>query len=294
MDIPKALLTKTQRFFYKATSYSLAPAILSPFAFGYIGIPGDIQIMIRRLVIPESQRAKALEIFSLEQWFLGLFIIAVVTMLWGTFGLGYRHYLLKRIIALTDKENFELKQRLNSNTVDYYEFFSRFIFNSYYSALQLTSNERISLYRLDMDHFLCVGRYSDNEIYKQKPSRLYPKNQGCISRAWQIGSSQHVSKFCPESEIDQWVAEHVSDFGFEESTLREMTMKSRSLKCIRIQDANNNNIAVIAFESVNQDGLPIGKIERKMNERERKSLCHLLEALESHIPSLQNASSEGF
>ena len=51
----------------------------------------------------------------------------------------------------------------------------------------------------------------------------------------------------------------------------------------------------IHMSNLSKTGLKFEKIKRVIQvAREQKNLCHLLESLENHMPSLESAHSEGF
>lgn len=289
-----------KRLWFKFLSFSLIPSIYSIIAFGYIGIPTDIQEMVRRQLAPNI-RAKLIEFWTLDEWFTALFISALVCAIWSGLGSYATRSLLKKAYHRINSENEQLledvqqlQEKNESNAINCYELFSRYIFNNYFSKFELTSNERISLYKMDMDLFLCVGRYSDNEWYKTRPNRLYPRNAGCIEKIWQTGYFQDVNPHDPETDLVSWKQYNIDNFSLDSETLDRIKMKSRALQGFRIQNSQMQTVAVLVFESINANGLKLSRIQNAMTPREKQNLCHLLESLESHMPSLEMASSEGF
>ncbi|KAA1205793.1 hypothetical protein F0Q16_17700 [Vibrio cholerae] len=293
MEIALNGLSLPKRWGYKFLSWGLIPGIYSIITFGYIGIPTNIQEMIRHQ-IPVGLRSYLLNIFSIDQWFTGLFITAFIGAIWGSLGNYTTSSLLKRTYRRILAENELLEQKNSSNAINCYELFSRYIYNNYFSKFALSPNERISLYKMDMELFLCVGRHSDNELFKIRPSRLYPRNVGCIEKIWQTGYFQVVIPHDPSKELSKWKEYNIEEFGLDDSTLDNMKMKSRSLQGFRIQNSQLKTVAVLVFESVNPDGLKFTKIRAAMTAREQQNLCHLLESLDSHMPSLEAACLEGF
>ncbi|EJL6998901.1 hypothetical protein NMT47_000042 [Vibrio cholerae] len=303
MDLALKGMPTWKRRTYKVLSWSLGPTIYSFATFGYIGIPTNIQEMIRHQ-LPLEFRSYLLSHFTIEQWFTFLFFSAVACVLWGSLGGYLKGSLLKKANKRISDENTKLAEeneqliaQNDSNSINCYQFFSRYIYNNYYSKFKLTANERISLYKLDMEMFSCVGRYSDNEVYKTKPNRFYPRNIGCIERVWKQGYFQHVIPHNPKEALDAWNQYNIDEFGFELEVLQRIKMKSQSLQGFRIQNEKQETVAVLIFESTDKTGLKFEKIKAVMREgaaREQKNLCHLLEALENHMPSLESAHSEGF
>ncbi|RZM80365.1 hypothetical protein C3B51_12460 [Pseudoalteromonas rubra] len=289
-----------KRWFYKYLCKGLYPSIFGAISFGYIGIPTNIQEMIRRQ-LPEGWRSYLLELLNLEQWFTLLLGLAVLGVVWGGVGSHLRTSLIKKHYEKVKEENRRvkeckgrLKQEIDSKVVNCYDFFSYYLHNNYFSKLGLSIDERVSLYRLDLDLFVCVGRYSDNEEYKQRPSRVYSRNEGCIAKVWQRGVYQDVIPFDPSLDLEGWVSYNVEKHSFDEETVRQINMKSRAFLGIRIQNSKQETIAVLIFESINDNGLKFSKIQKSVNTVEKNNLCHLFESLESHMPNLQIARAEGF
>ena len=68
-------------------------------------------------------------------------------------------------------------------------------------------------------------------------------------------------------------------------------MKSRSYKALALKDANGATLGIVCLESTDLKGL--GEITREEMQQSFTHFIILLEALEHHIASLDNAISEG-
>lgn len=281
-----------EKLFFKIASKGLMPTIIGAFGFAYIGIPSNLQIIVRRAV-PVEVREHLIMLCSVDTWLIFVLIIALLCSIWGGVGTHVSLALAKRKHSSIIDENIQLKEDKTSKSINCYRLFSNFLY-SHFSHLSLGSNERVSLYKLDMDMFSCIGRYSDNEVYRSKPSRLYPKSQGAIAKAWATGNFQEANAPDPIENIDGWVEHNASQFGFSPEILQEMKMKSRAFYGFRLKNSQQQAVAVVIFESVKVDGLPFGKIRRLFNEHEKRKLYTLIESLEQHIPSLEEARTEGF
>ncbi|MCX9600221.1 hypothetical protein IG521_17520, partial [Vibrio cholerae] len=132
MEIALNGLSLPKRWGYKFLSWGLIPGIYSIITFGYIGIPTNIQEMIRHQ-IPVGLRSYLLNIFSIDQWFTGLFITAFIGAIWGSLGNYTTSSLLKRTYRRILAENELLEQKNSSNAINCYELFSRYIYNNYFS-----------------------------------------------------------------------------------------------------------------------------------------------------------------
>jgi hypothetical protein len=281
-----------ERWFFKLASKGLYPTILSAIGFSYISIPSNLQETIRR-ALPLQIREHMLMLLTTEGWLIALLAFTVVCAIWGGVGSNITVWLIKKKHKAVLDDYELLKQDRDSKSINCYRLFSNYLYG-YYERFGLTTNERISLYKLDMDRFSCIGRHSDNEIFKAKPNRLYPKDEGCIAKAWQVGKVQDADAPYPEENMASWINYNIDKFNFSEETLTNIKMKSRSFYGFRLRNTQNETIAVLMFESLDVDGLKFGKFDRFFNEHEKKNITHLIESLEKHIPSLEMARLEGF
>jgi hypothetical protein len=230
---------------------------------------------------------------SPDVWLLALFLVTIFCAIWG--GLGSQ----LTVSLVTEKhrdildENDQLKDEANSKHIDCYKLFSNYLY-TYFTKFKLSSEERVSLYKLDMDMFSCIGRYSDNEVFKSKPNRLYPKYQGCIAKAWENGSFQDTDAPDPVSNLEAWKLYNIEKYDFTNDQIDRIRMRSRAFYGIRLKDAQNVTVAVLLFESLKVNGIPFGKIERYFKCHEIRNIVNLIESLGSHMPSLEEARSEGF
>lgn len=285
-------LSKPRQFFYKIAAATLFPTIISAIGFAYIGIPEGLQVTIRRFM-PEIIREIMLTKFTTGTWFLVLLAISVFTLIWSSLGKHVTLALFKREFKVLFTSHESLKQESESKAINSYPLFSNWLY-SYSTHLKLSTQERVSLYKLDMNMFLCIGRYSENEIFNSKPTRLYPRNQGGISRAWEVGLFEHTDTPDPEENMQEWINYNVDAYKFTEEELLNIRMKSRAFYGVRLRNHNNTTIAVILFESLEKNGLHFGKLKRFLNDQEKMNLTALIESLNAHTPTLESAREEGF
>ena len=292
MEISLSNLPTHKRWFYKVAAASLFPTILSAIGFAYIGIPESLQITIRRW-LPEAVREHLLLVCSSGTWLVVLLVLSVIFLIWGGLGSHVTLALIKKKCAELFESYQVLKQESESKSINCYRLFSNWLY-SYNNHLGLTTNERVSLYKLDMNLFSCIGRYSESEIFNSKPARFYPRGQGVISRAWEIGIFQDTGAPDSTENMQEWLQYSVENYNFTEDELSNIRMKSRAFYGLRLKNTHNVTIAVILFESLNQDGLPFGKLNRLLNDQEKTNLSALIESLSEHIPNLESAREEGF
>jgi hypothetical protein len=281
-----------KRWAYGIAGASLYPTIISAMGFAYIGIPESLQITIRRW-IPEVIREHMLFIFTTSSWFLVLLALSVLCLIWGGVGSHVTLALIKKKFKALFGFNETLKQESESKSINCYRLFSNWLY-SYSTHLRLTTGERVSLYKLDMNMFSCIGRYSENEIFNSKPTRLYPREQGGLSRAWEVGVFENTEFPDPEENLQAWTSYNMENYNFTKEELLNIRMKSRAFYGVRLKNYHNTTVAVILFESLKPNGLSFGKLKRLLNDQEKMNLTALIESLKEHIPTLEAAREEGF
>lgn len=292
MEITILDLPWYKRWSYKVAGASLVPTIISAIGFAYIAIPEGLQITVRRW-LPEIIREHLLLLCTTSTWLIVVLVISVVCLIWGGLGSHVTLALLKRKCRDIYASYLSLKQESESKTINCYRLFSNWLY-SYSNHLGLTVDERVSLYKLDMNLFSCIGRYSENELFNSKPTRFYPREQGGISRAWEVGTFQDTAAPDPEENMQAWVDYNVNKYNFTEEELSNIRMKSRAFYSLRLKNSRHKTIAVILFESLKPNGLPFGKLDGLLNEQEKTNLTALIESLNEHIPTLESAREEGF
>jgi hypothetical protein len=292
MDIYVDGLHPIKKLLYKAASYGLYPTIFSTIGFAYIGVPSNLQTWMRH-ILPIKFREHMLMLCDAETWLIILFIVTVVCAMWGGIGSQATVSLVSHKYKEILEENEQLKDESNSKSINCYKLFTNYLY-SYFRRFGLGPNERVSLYKLDMEMFSCIGRYSDNEVFKSKPNRLYPRTQGCIAKAWELGKCEDATAPDPNLDLAGWNQYNINKFNFDIIQLNQIRMKCRAYYGIRLQNAHNITVAVLLFESLNNNGLPFGKIQRFFEANEKRNIVNLIESVENHIPKLQDARAEGF
>lgn len=281
-----------KKIFFRFASMGLYPTIISAIGYAYISVPSNLQLTIRRSV-PIIVREHLLRLYNVDKWTLILFFISVGCAIWAGLGSHITVRLTKDKYRKIYEENDQLKQDCESKSIDTYKFLSDRL-ASYSSKLSISDRERISLYKLELNLFYCIGRYSPNNAFKIKPDRLYPKDQGCIGLAWERGVFHNSDSPDPGVDLDEWAIYHSENFHLEKEELLKIQMKSRELFSCRINNSERETIAVLVIESLDSKKLNIKKINSILSINEITALASIIEALERHIPSLEMAHSEGF
>ena len=154
----------------------------------------------------------------------------------------------KSIEKLTqEKEAFE------NSILKYQEGFVNF-FNSYlaliFNKLELSDDERISIYHHQKDHFSLLCRYSTNPKFIKKGRPTYPDNQGFIGIGYQKGFLHINNLPNPDNQLDRYTEEVSRQCEIKDDVLRNLSMKSRSYSVYAIEHPiKKNRLAVVVFES---------------------------------------------
>ncbi len=116
-----------------------------------------------------------------------------------------------------------------------------------------TNNERITMYVLDepAKKFVNCGRFSANPKYQSVGRVTYPRDQGCIAKAYNNGQAFFDNLPCPVNENGDYREWHSSkEQGIKKSDCDNFAMKSRLYFGQRIDCAvSGQPLAVIIIES---------------------------------------------
>lgn len=184
---------------------------------------------------------------------------------------------------------------LTASTVDVFKVFSLIL---RHAALDLDfgNNERISLYRASDDKFFIIGRYSGNAKYNITRRKYHPRGSGVLEKAWSDGWAEFENRFSPNGNTTarkKYNDEHFNKCKVPVKVVSDINMKSRSYRALSIKGSDiGPPLAVVCLESL--DWKRLDAIDRQSVQRRFDQLAILLEALEHHVASLDNAMSEGF
>ncbi len=154
------------------------------------------------------------------------------------------------------------------------------------------SNERVSLFRWEGDHFILVGRRSPRPAFDRSPGReSYPASEGCLGRAWDDGTAEEQS--LPDPGLDdtprrRWLQTQSRRWAVPETTAAGFTMRSQSYAAFRVESLDRQrSLGVIVFESTlsadevsaagSKRRLSVGDLKPLLNE-EADRLAQVLEA----------------
>jgi len=291
--------SEKRNWFSTVAELSWVGAFIGAVGFAYIALPTNLQINVRRL-FPYEFRELCLSYFSTHEWIFLLFIVSALCLCWGAISPKAELSKCQKHIDFIESEyktlsneHIGLRQDYEEKLLDCYQIFSDhciLIFN----RLKLTSNERVSIYKLELDHFRCIGRFSTNESFKAKPDRMYAKSIGVLGLAWERGGLSEAESPCPVTELEKYLEFHHTRYRIPKDLARNSNMKSRAFCAVRIEDYRQAPIAVIIVESTEKNGVPFGKIGLHVNREEQRRLASLIDGLSSHMVSVEHAHEEGF
>ncbi len=133
-----------------------------------------------------------------------------------------------------------------------------------YKSLELSTNDRVSIYYEYDNEFYLLARHSQNPEYAKSHRQKFSLNQGVIGQAWQ--HQRHAEKDCPEFQRKAEYLEYLlNKYGFKEAQALGFAMKSCRYLAFAISDADAH-AGVIVFESTDPaffDGCS-GEIEKNI------------------------------
>jgi hypothetical protein len=234
---------------------------------------------------------------GLTTGFIFLLIFGLGTIL-SNFLLWKKDHNITKYKATIDDLSCKIEKK--QKIIEGYVLMSSDIINNYLSVLsndtfQLTDSERISLFKFEGDTFIRIGRYSKNPIFKENGRISYPSNEGCISMAWQNGEFFIDQLPDPDKNLKSWCNEQYTKCKVPKDISKKLTMKSRNLFAIAIEDSiHRNRIAVMVIESIKIDAINPRLIKEALNSIERVKLYDLINRMKDIVPDLRTAIEKGF
>ena len=189
---------------------------------------------------------------------------------------------LKNSLDVAEEAIDDLKQNHVKKTYNYNSKLLCFVFNQ----LQLTSNDRISLYLHKTSHFVLAARYSSNSDFHSNHRSQFPDNQGVIGKSWTI--DQPLKESFSENE-EEYTQQNL-DQGFTKQIIRKLTMKSKLLVAVPIKKNSFDKHGVLLIESTNTNGLTENIINDVMKYSD--VMLHLLSCYEVDLDDCQSTGGE--
>lgn len=212
-----------------------------------------------------SEKIKWVDINPLIIGFSIVIIIAsIIYKVWG-----YK--------KLLEKEEYERK--LNRIQEEYTKLCGDYIKIIFSDFFKISNNQggRVSIYKIQNDKFILLGRYSNHNEYNKRGRDSYPTNKGFISEGWNKGEfsiydipkwtksnsgreyKNYVKNFCKENDIGN----------IDDATLKKITMKSRSFFIKTIENGKSDSrqdIGIIVFEKMEPSQIDSDTIKQKISE----------------------------
>lgn len=194
----------------------------------------------------------------------------------------------------TNQKQAEEIQKLENKIQDIYRIYSN-VFTEHLASLffklNLTDNERISMYKFQDDYFYIIGRYSINPDLKEINRDKYPK-EGLIYKAWCDG--EYFLNDSPEFKRNKAYNFFNNIAPINKVTFDSLTMKSRSYYLKAFTNTKKiDRIAIIIIESKKNKTLAKNEIDIVLKEEENK-LSSFVESINWNFPNINNAQNTGF
>lgn len=197
-------------------------------------------------------------------------------------------------IAVLQAIKGTMENEINASTIDVFKVFS-LLLKQIACDCQLSVNERVSIYKVSETKFFIAGRYSENAAFNKVRRKYYERGHGLIEEAWKRGWAELEIRSSNNGNANnrkRYAEEHNGKTGIPAGIVKEFNMRSRSYKALSIKDHDlGSPIAIVCIESTERSGL--AKLDRADLEARFNHLAILVEALEHHVASLDNAMSEG-
>lgn len=120
------------------------------------------------------------------------------------------------------------------------------------SLAHFFSSDRISLFRMDSDGFVLIGRRSRNPGFNHSRGRgRYPADEGVIARAWKLGAAEEkgLPSAGRKSEPSKaWQQAQAKRWGVPEGVSARFEMRSEWYLAVRIEE-RDGALGVLLFES---------------------------------------------
>ncbi|WP_406735751.1 hypothetical protein [Thioclava sp. GXIMD4215] len=147
--------------------------------------------------------------------------------------------------------------------------------------LDSTPDVRISAYipSSDKEHFTPVGRFSYNAIHRLQGRTQLPFSEGCIGKAWSNGK-EVWSEMSLTKEVRGKRA--LQNYQIPLGTFNNLRMNTVSLGAYRIEDGDNNPIAIIVIEAEKHGIINFDNFSRVLDD-ERVNLQRLIGTTQRYL-----------
>lgn len=161
------------------------------------------------------------------------------------------------------------------------------------AILNLTPDDRITLYKHSGRAFFRLGRYSANPELAKRGRPIYLDTEGCMGRAWQMKECYDNGAPAADHSSTEYEKYMKEKWDIKKKDSRGFRMKSRCYCAFRI-DQGPKKLAVLVFESVRPDGLDFDKLKELVSEQEGPRLAYLLNRYAEMVPDPAIPAEAGF
>lgn len=197
---------------------------------------------------------------------------------------------LQNDIEVIKSVNDSLTKELSQASLDPTKLF-KLLLMDLSNDMGLGTAHRLSLYKVTSGKFFIIGRYSDNPNFCEVRRKYYDRARGAIDLAWENGWAECSVNANPMAKRRKYVSEQCAKYQLKQQVVEGFVMKSRCYKALALKNSTGATLAIICAEST--DRLGLASVTREDMQQRCTHLPILLEALEHHVTSLDNAMNEG-
>ena len=152
---------------------------------------------------------------------------------------------LKNKLDITIEDNDKLNSKIKEKHEDLVKSWLKMISLN----LELSVDERLTIYFEQQESFTLLARYSQNKNYDKIHNQKFPLNKGVISKAWE--RNEWIENAAPryEENNEDYINYMVKEYSYTKKKLNSITMKTDKFFGIAIQEADEN-IGVLLYEKI--------------------------------------------
>jgi hypothetical protein len=153
-------------------------------------------------------------------------------------------------------------------------------------VLEMSDDDRVSLYIHDGQRFVAIGRYSASPAHIKKGRTFLPENEGCLGKAWLDG--QCCSPRLPEPGTSRYSTSQ-TELGLPLRTVDTLSMKPRFIYAHRIcsmYSASKEPVGVLVIESTKRARFTQQALRSALRDQD-SYLGTLIAVVRPHAPSVE-------
>lgn len=174
-----------------------------------------------------------------------------------------------------------------------YENMLRSYLSIIFSKLELTDDERISIYHQYDNVFAMIGRFSSNPALNQRGRNVYPNDEGFICLGYQTGQFFINGLANPNTDEQRYFTDVMEKCNINIETLEKLTMKSRSYSTRAMSHpVTQERVAIVVIESQRYDFNKEDEINSLFSELEQQVVSYIYYS-DDIRPELTFAAEQG-